>query len=300
MNTSDIRGVRSGSTIPFHTQSGPAAALSHAQISVTSRDLGWKGIFVEVGRNDGWSVDDLVIAGHYAAVNLKPDPLYIRRLQGRRWEQEIIPPSCLWIQPAGIPFSFRVTQVSDYAGVVLDTDRVRAIAGRDIVFPPAFGSGDEVTVHLIHALVGVARQGQGGSLALVDALAAALTHRLISTANDEEAQRIKGGIPRHRLRLIEAFVESNIAQEFAVDDLARLAGLSTFHFAREFKRSTGATPHQYVIRQRIERAKQTLVDGRSSIADVAADCGFSDQAHLARTFKQLVGLTPSQWQKSAR
>jgi AraC family transcriptional regulator len=288
------------SAIPFRNESGPAAALSHAHISVSSQDLGWKGVSVEVGRNEGWSVDDLVIAGHYAAVNLKPDPLYIQRRQGRRWEHEIIPPQCLWIQPAGVPFSFRVNQVSDYAGVVLETDRVRAIAGRDVVFPPAFGSGDEVTVHLIHALVGVARQRQAGSLALVDALAAALTHRLISTANDEEFQRTKGGIPRHRIRLIEAFVESNIAKEFAVDDLARLAGLSSFHFAREFKRSMGFSPHQYVIKQRVEHAKQLLMDARLSIADVAADCGFSDQAHLSRTFKQLVGFTPGQWQKNAR
>jgi hypothetical protein len=110
--------------------------------------LGWRGISVEVGRTEGWLVDDLVIDGHYAAVNLLQEPLLIDRKVGRRWEQEIIPPNCLWIQPARVPFSFRVKQTSVYVGVVLNVDRLRAIAGRDIAFPLAFGSGDEVTAQL--------------------------------------------------------------------------------------------------------------------------------------------------------
>lgn len=287
------------SAIPFRTPRGAIDALSHAHISVSSQALGWKDLSVEVGRNDGWSVDEITIDGHYVAVNLAPDPLHILRRDGGLWMAEIIPANCLWIQPAGVCFSFRVAQVCDYAGVVLNVDRVRAVAGRDVVFPPAFGSGDEVTVHLIHALVALARQGKIGSLALVDALADALTHRLISTVNDENAQRRKGGIAPHRLQLVFAFVGSNLASKFSVSDLARLAGLSNFHFTREFKRSTGATPHQYVIRQRVEGAKRLLVDTRLSIAEVATECGFADQAHLSRTFKAIVGQAPGDWQKQS-
>ena len=290
---------KTGSLIPFRSDQRAVDALSHAEISVSSSDLGWRGISVEVGRNEGWSVDDLVIDGHYAAVNLLQEPLLIDRKVGRRWEQEIIPPNCLWIQPARVPFSFRVKQTSVYVGVVLNVDRLRAIAGRDIAFPPAFGSGDEVTSHIIHALAALARQGARGGLAVVDSLATALVHKLIATAADEQHQRVKGGLPRHRLRLVEEYVISNVAREFAVADLARLAGLSTFHFAREFKRSTGSSPHQYVVKCRVERAKELLVSGRQSVAEVAADCGFAAQAHLSRTFKQMTGLTPSAWQKAA-
>lgn len=63
----------------------PVDALSHAEISVSSSDLGRRCISVEVGRNEGWSVDDLVIDGHYAAVNLVHEPLLIDRKIGRRW-----------------------------------------------------------------------------------------------------------------------------------------------------------------------------------------------------------------------
>lgn len=274
-------------------------ALGHAKISVSSYQLGWKGVSVEVGRNDGWAVDDLVIAGHYAAVNLMAEPLYIRRKVGEGWRQEIIPPRCLWIQPAHVPFSFRVDQVCEYAGVVLDTDLFRAIAGRDIAFPPAFGSGDEVTVHLIHALAAVAGWGQPGHRALVDSLATALAHRLVTTAAEEQRQRIRGGLPRHRLRLALEFVESNLSGEVLVEDLAQMAGLSPPHFAREFKRSTGQSPHQYVLTRRVERAKQLLGDARWNISEVAQECGFSDQAHLARTFKKVVGLPPGLWRRQA-
>jgi len=82
------------------------------------------------------------------------------------------------------------------------------------------------------------------------------------------------------------------------EELAAIAQLSVFHFCRSFKRSTGFTPHQYVIQQRVERAKQLLKDGKMGISEVAIACGFTHQSHLNRHFKRLTGVPPKKFSTS--
>ena len=74
-----------------------------------------------------------------------------------------------------------------------------------------------------------------------------------------------------------------------------MAHLSEFHFARQFKRATGLAPHQFVIAQRVQRAKALIRDGRLPLAAVAASVGFASQSHLSHHFKRLVGCTPAEF-----
>ncbi|CAM5336730.1 helix-turn-helix transcriptional regulator [Streptomyces chartreusis] len=75
-----------------------------------------------------------------------------------------------------------------------------------------------------------------------------------------------------------------------VDDLARVAGVSPSHFTRVFRASTGQSPHQYVLGQRLEQTIRALL---TAVADIADACGFADQSHLTRTMRRHLGLTPS-------
>ena len=82
--------------------------------------------------------------------------------------------------------------------------------------------------------------------------------------------------------------------------MAALVRLSTYYFARQFRRATGLPPHQYVVARRVERAKQLLQTGSDlSLAEVGAHAGFSDQSQFAYHFKRLVGVTPGQFRMSA-
>jgi AraC family transcriptional regulator len=82
--------------------------------------------------------------------------------------------------------------------------------------------------------------------------------------------------------------------------MAAVAHLSAYNFARQFKRATGRPPHRYVLARRIERAQQLLQpDGDLSLAEVAADTGFSDQSQFSRQFKRITGITPRQFRKTA-
>ncbi|MEG4942592.1 helix-turn-helix transcriptional regulator [Microcoleus sp. F4-D5] len=81
-------------------------------------------------------------------------------------------------------------------------------------------------------------------------------------------------------------------------ELAGIAQLSPYYFSRAFKQSVGISPHQYVIQQRVERAKQLLLQGNMSLYEIAIACGFTHQSHLTRHFKRLTGVTPKTLLKS--
>jgi AraC family transcriptional regulator len=81
-------------------------------------------------------------------------------------------------------------------------------------------------------------------------------------------------------------------------ELAQVAGMSSFHFAREFKRSTGATPHQFLIKYRIERAKSLLAKDHLPLIEVGLQSGFSHQSHFTRLFRKITGTTPNSYRLS--
>ena len=148
----------------------------------------------------------------------------------------------------------------------------------------------------------LAAGGAGGRLA-AESLANVLAVNLIrhALAPRPPARRRDGTLPRARLRAIVEYIEEHLDASPSLEQLAAVAGLSPYYFARQFKRATGLPPHQYVIARRVERAKQLLQTGSDfSLAEVAAHAGFSDQSQLSRHFKRLVGATPRQFRMSAR
>jgi AraC family transcriptional regulator len=110
-------------------------------------------------------------------------------------------------------------------------------------------------------------------------------------------QMYKGGLGSARLRRIKELVHAKIEDDLSLDEMAQSVGLSTAHFARMFRKSTGETPHQFVLRQRIERAKAMLRAPDARILDVAVTCGFKTQQHFAQVFRELCGVSPTQYRQ---
>ena len=110
-----------------------------------------------------------------------------------------------------------------------------------------------------------------------------------------------GALPRGRLRAVVEYIEEHVDTGPTLEQMAAVARLSPYHFARQFKAATGLPPHQYVIARRVERAKQLLQGGGDfSLAEVAAHAGFSDQSVFSHHFKRIVGVTPGQFRTPAR
>jgi AraC family transcriptional regulator len=144
--------------------------------------------------------------------------------------------------------------------------------------------------------------GAGGRLAAESLANVVAVHMLRHVlAPRRPAHRRDGILPRSRLRAVVEYIEEHRDTGVTLGQMAAVARLSPYHFARQFKAATGLPPHQYVIRCRVERAKQVLQDGDDmSLAEVAAHAGFSDQSQFSRHFKRLVGVTPGQFRTPAR
>ena len=107
-----------------------------------------------------------------------------------------------------------------------------------------------------------------------------------------------GVLDSARLRAVQALIAERCAESLSLDELAREAGMSRYHFVRAFSRAVGMTPHAWQIDQRIERARAWLEQGMS-LADAALQLGFADQSHFQRAFKQRVAATPGEYRQVA-
>ena len=105
----------------------------------------------------------------------------------------------------------------------------------------------------------------------------------------------KGGLPGSRLKRVLDYIADNLAEDLSLWQLAAIPGMSPHYFSELFQESTGRAPHNYVLLQRIERAKQQLRDPKRSIIDAGLDAGFQNSSHFARMFRRIAGTTPSRF-----
>ncbi len=137
---------------------------------------------------------------------------------------------------------------------------------------------------------------------LVETLASALGVHLLRHHSNLDSAAVslpaaRGALDRRRLRRVKDFIESHLDGVLSIEALANVACLSPFHFARAFRAATGTTPHGYLTRRRIEKAKALIAEGPIPLAEIACLCGFSSQAYFTTWFKRAVGTTPGAYRE---
>jgi len=153
---------------------------------------------------------------------------------------------------------------------------------------------------LMHGLVG--RETGPIDQIFADGLRTALAAHLLGNYNPSgwrPAARVPS-LDARRLKRVLEFMEARLGQNLTLKDLAREACLSPFHFSRLFHEAIGRSPHQYLIERRIRAAQAMLLNGQSSIAEVALDIGFGSQANFSRAFRKVTGLTPREYREANR
>src|SRR5262249_2247081 len=220
------------------------------------------------------------------------------------------PAGAILLVPAGCSALWRWSGPNDSLAVCLEPGLVARVAAEAFDLDPA-----RLTVPPLDGLdlpqlraamwavdTELTAGGAGGRLAaesLANVLAVHLIRHLL--APRQPTRRRGGRLPRGRLRAVVGYIEEHLDASPSLGQMAAVAHLSAYHFARQFKRATGLPPHQYVILRRVERAKQLLQVGTDlSLAEVAAHVGFSDQSQFSHHFKRIVGVTPGQFRRSAR
>ena len=106
-----------------------------------------------------------------------------------------------------------------------------------------------------------------------------------------------GSLALWQARRVHLHIEAHIAQPLKVDALARVANLSSSHFCRAFKLTFGVTVHRYVLHRRIGKAQHLMLTTSEALSEIAVSCGMSDQSHLTRWFRRVVGVPPAAWRR---
>jgi len=113
-------------------------------------------------------------------------------------------------------------------------------------------------------------------------------------------ERARCGLPPGVLRRVRAHIDASLEADIDLADLAAVANLSRCHFARAFKQSVGATPHDYLVQRRLERAQELLTETEMPLAEIALATGFSDQSHFSRRFREHLNASPSAFRRARR
>ncbi len=182
---------------------------------------------------------------------------------------------------------------------ILLNQTTQELMQREIELVPQFSIEDPVIQQLALALKTEIQTGCMSGRLYGESLGTALAARLVQNYAVSKAsfEFKSNSLPQSQLERVIDYMKANLTQDLSILDLATLTSMSESHFSRSFKQSVGISPYQYLIQQRVERAKQLLKQQVISISDIALDCGFANQTHLTKVFRQMTGMTPKTYQK---
>jgi AraC family transcriptional regulator len=163
---------------------------------------------------------------------------------------------------------------------------------------PIFGQPDPVVHQIGWLLEQEIKAEWPTSQIYVDSLTTALSAHLLRQycTIEQRLKDYKNGLSQRKLQQTIDYIQAHLAEDLSLDDIATQVGMSRYYFCQLFKQSTGMTPYQYVIKCRIDRAKELLLFRQDcSIADVAFQVGFASQSQFTRHFKKWVGTTPKKF-----
>lgn len=164
--------------------------------------------------------------------------------------------------------------------------------------PSVQAEADPVLPHIAAALLPALANPDSVATLLVDQLVAAIQTQLVSRFGGlRQEPRKRSMLSLAQEAQAKELLASRLKGDILVADVAASCGLSRSRFMKAFRETTGATPYQWLVSQRIEAAKQLLINRRLSVADIAHRCGFADQSHFTRVFAQRVGAAPAAWRR---
>ncbi|MDJ0510316.1 MAG: AraC family transcriptional regulator [Crocosphaera sp.] len=245
---------------------------------------------------------------HTIFISLAPRPLEYLQIQDGVSYNGLYRPGEILITPANVPLFVRWKGQENCLQIQIKTEFLQKIAQETLncVRNQRFQLMPQFQVHDSHIrgitmmLLEECQQQVSNNQLYLDSLANVLAVNLVRHHGTTKPilPVYQGGLSPHQLSQIFDYIDAHLDQNLKLEDLAQLLDLSQFHFSRLFKQSVGLSPYQYLIEQRIERAKQLLKQTNQSILDIALSCGFNSHSHLTKKFRQVTGITPKAYRIS--
>jgi AraC family transcriptional regulator len=209
----------------------------------------------------------------------------------------------LIVVPPGVQSRWRVGGGRKLIILAVPTALVRGLLGSDCpadlsdAFEPISGSSapDPFVGAALHRLWSLGDSEEPLSRMFVDSAVLAVVCQLLILAGGPAPQAAEGAFSSREWRRVCDYIEAHRHEEILLVDLANAGGWSVRHFSRMFRRSAGQSPHRFILRKRVDRAKDLLKSPRLALAEIALTCGFADQSHFTTSFRKATGRTPLRW-----
>jgi AraC family transcriptional regulator len=268
---------------------------------LSSQNRDWSNILVEEFRHPSGEGKTHYSEEHTICLSLASRPVHFLQIKGGKTHSSLYGKGDISITPAEMPFFARWDGDDHYLQIRIASGFIQQVAREALTMNsdclellPEFRIRDpQIEAIALMLLTELKQENLGGRL-YIDSLANVLAVHLLrqhATAKPH-LQIYEGGLSQRQLVQVLDYINEHLDQDIKLTDLAQLLGISQFHFSHLFKQAIAVSPYQYLIQQRIERAKQLLKQTDRSIMDVALDCGFNSHSHLTKKFRQLTGMTP--------
>jgi AraC family transcriptional regulator len=278
---------------------------------LTSFQASWSGIQLAYHRQPSMDVPEMANSQHMVIVPLGHQAVDFELIiEGRKQAvsyREEDYRGCIEIYPADLPFGLRshsTVKTMEVIHCYLEPAFLAQIAYESVNPDRVELSQTPKKVDLLIYQIGLAlksslEENGAGSRFYADSMATALAAHLLryySTRN-HDFREYEDGLSKQKLRQAVEYIQAHLGEDLSLGEIANQLGMSQYYFCRLFKRSTGMSPHQYLIRQRVEQAKHLLKQSEQSITSVALECGFANQSHFAKCFRQCTGMNPKHFRK---
>jgi AraC family transcriptional regulator len=280
----------------------------------SSGGLGWSRISAEL-RSHGVSETPVIVPQHMElcfAVAGNDNGL-VRRTGAGQCQETIPTTGAIWLSPIGVGDNeITITApIPKAMHLYLPTTLFRRLSDDfNLSGAPAHsiryvaGIRDEVIYQIGLSILSEMTSETAAGRMLVEtaslALAARLVHKYCDSGSCTLTAPASHPLEHVRLRRVLDYISAHVADEITLDDLARVAGLSTFHFARTFTLAIGVSPQRYVSRMRLENAMTEIAAGRLPLSQIALNARFSSQASFTRAFRRATGMTPAEYRRRRR
>jgi AraC family transcriptional regulator len=280
---------------------------------LTSFQSGWSGIQLAHFRQPSVDLPELSNSQHIITIPLGYQAIDLElvsegRLQAISYQARDFACGFIEVVPADFPYGLRsncTVEVMEWIQCRLEPAYLAQIAHESVNSDRVellltLKKADLLIYHIGLALKASLEEDGGGSRFYADSMATALSAHLLryySTRN-HHFQDYEDGLSKQKLRQAIEYIQAHLGEGLSLADVANELGMSQYYFCHLFKRSTGMSPHQFLIRQRVERAKHLLKQPERTVISIAMDCGFANQSHFAKCFRQFTGMNPNQFRKS--
>ena len=166
--------------------------------------------------------------------------------------------------------------------------------------PMSLGHVDNVFRNLVFALLPALDKPDELNRLFAEHASRTVTAHLARTYGSIQLrfQRGRGGLAPWQERRAKELLIANLSGNLSLSELAHASRLSPSHFSQAFRQTVGAPPHQWLLSQRIERAKQLLLNTDQALCEIALATGFADQSHFTRVFSERIKVSPAAWRRA--